>query len=228
MESQKKKLQKSLPNTGSYKCDFCSKTFVRRQTFINHSCMYKQRFENRHTEISQLAYKMWCMAVRHEKTEEKFEHSKLYKTFHEFASFCHEQRYIAPLDFANWLMTNQIIWIKWFTNEMYTIFLKQYVLNENPRAAVIRSIAYIQGLDCFGSFFREYPVGKILMAIESGNLSPWLVILYPKNEDFFNRLEGEKLDYFVKLVNMNVWNIKVNRFERTIESLKNDLEGCTI
>lgn len=131
-------------------------------------------------------------------------------------------------EFGIWLLKNKISVYHWKKNNFYTQFIQSYIMGENPRDAVTRSIDNIQHIDQFGSFFNDFSVGRILMMIETGKISPWLIILSDNSQNFITRLHGEQLAYFSKIINMDIWQRKMNRYPKICNTIKNELKGIYI
>jgi hypothetical protein len=228
MVKQKKNVKKLSKNSASYTCKHCGFVTNSEKRYVNHNCKQKIRFELRDTNIGILAFDMWKILGHLNDKIENFEKCRSYNSFMTFANLCIERGYFNPLEYTQWLIRNKVAQKKWDDRKIYEQFLKQYLITENSRDAVARSLVFIESKKYLGSFFKDCPVGNILTYIETGQVSPWLILLYPKNYEFLLRLKDEKLEYFKKLVNIDVWTVKVNRLKKTSTALKHDLEGMTI
>ncbi len=223
--------KKSLSNTKSYTCDFCNKSFAREKTLDSHPCLPRDRFNQRNESWVKTAHDLWkefTTLPKMYKGIEYFEKDKTYKTITEFTKFAEENNYAFIYEYGLWLLKNKVVERNWYKNDIYQQFLKQFLLTEHPRDAVVRSIEYISTIEELGKFFKTCQIGKILTYIETGRISPWLILLADNKTDFFNRLENEKLTYFTKLVNIDVWQSRMKRYEKSTNSLKKDLKGIEI
>jgi hypothetical protein len=223
--------KKSQNNTKKYTCEFCDKSFSRENTVLTHNCMYRDRFNSRNTTHVKIAHELWKKInsfPEQYKSIEYFEKNKTYKTLTEFTKFAEESHYLFICEYGEWLITNKIVERNWYKHEIYQQFLKQYLLTEHPRDAVLRSIEYISNIHELGNFLKTCQVGKILTYIETGRISPWLIFLADNKDDFLKRLENEKLSYFIKLVNVDVWKSRMKRYSKSTNTLKEDMKGVII
>ena len=223
--------KKSLTNTKKYTCKHCGKSFAKEKTLETHPCKIRDRVALRSEKYVEIAFALWKSIVNGvytKKTIDNFERDSTYTAFTEFVKYAQEQNYLFIFEFGIWLLKNKVVERNWYKSEIYHQFLKQHLLTENPRQAVIRSIDYISNIYEIGNFFKTCQVGKILTYIETGRISPWLIFLSDNSDEFLSRLENEKLTYFTKLVNIDVWQSRMRRYEKTMSSLKEDLKGVKI
>jgi hypothetical protein len=223
--------KKSLTNTKNYTCEFCDKSFAREKTLDTHPCIMRDRYNQRTKSHVITAHELWKEINNLPsafKAIEYFEKDKTYKAITDFTQYAEENNYTFIYDYGVWLLKNKIVERNWYKTEIYQQFLKQHLLTEHPREAVVRSIEYIANMDELGKFFKTCQVGKILTYIETGRISPWLVLLSDNKNDFIERLESEKLTYFNKLVNIDVWLSRMKRYEKSTNAIKNDLKGVVI
>lgn len=223
--------KKSQINTKKYTCEYCEKSFTRENTLLTHKCMQRDRYHTRDETHVKIAYSLWKSMnslPEQYKTIEYFEKNKTYKMLTEFAKFAEDSNYLFIYEYGSWLIKNKVIERNWYKLEIYQQFLKQYLLTENPRDAVLRSVEYVSNIHEIGNFLKTCQVGKILTYIETGRISPWLIFLADNKDDFLKRLENEKMEYFFKLVNVDIWNSRMKRYSKTINSLKNDMKGINI
>lgn len=221
----------SLTNTKSYTCEFCEKSFARQKTIDTHVCIMRDRYNQRSQPHVTTAHEIWKVLINNSakyKSIEYFEKDRTYKSITEFTKFAEDNNYLFIYDYGIWLLKNRVVEKNWYKIEIYQQFLKQHLLMEHPREAVVRSIEYIANIDEMGNFLKTCQVGKILTYLETGRISPWLILLAHNKNDFFSRLENEKLTYFTKLVNIDVWQSRMKRYEKSINSLKTDLKGVVI
>lgn len=227
MPKQKKIRKKSSKNLKLFKCKHCKTTYKTEIRFQRHNCKYKQRIELRNTDTVQIAFTMW-KKIFGRGTIERFDHSNEYLAFVEFVAFCQIENLKFIDDFFIWLRKNGISINKWRDVKLYNMFIKQFLLTEHPRDAITRSLEFIQTTEYPIDYFKTCPPSLILTHIETGSISPWLVLLYDYGGDFFHRLNEEKTEYFMKLVNLELWNYKIKRLQKTVNTLKTELQGVKI
>jgi hypothetical protein len=223
------KQKKSQITTKNFICEFCGHQVAKEATLIRHydNCQKKMRFEIRNTNEVQTAFKLWLSIQNNTRPIDDFEKSNLYKTFIDFVMDSKDKGFDHIEQYGQWLLSNKISVYHWKKQSFYNQFLTSFISSENPRDAVIRSLTYIEDIGYLGRFFTTCPVGRILTMIETGKISPWLIFLTDSGH-FIARLKGEKLEYFFKLINISVWELKEKRFQKTCTKIRNDLSGVTI
>jgi hypothetical protein len=223
------KQRKSPLTTKKFICEFCGHQVAREKTLINHydNCNKKLRFEIRNTDEVQAAFRLWNLVQNKNRSIEDFEMSNLYKTFIDFVMDSKDKGFDHIESYGKWLLTNKISVYHWKKQNFYEQFLSSFISSENPRDGIIRSLEYIDKIGYLGEFFDTCPVGRILTLIESGKVSPWLIFLADSGS-FIKRLNGEKLTYFYKIINIDVWEMKQKRFEKTCTRIRDELSGVKV
>lgn len=223
-----------MPITERYTCEYCGKSAAKKATIERHydNCRIYMRYQIRSLEEVQIAYRLW-KAIQFNNSNmdiEHFERSNLYKTFIDFVVYMSDTNGDFELiqDYGFWLLKNKVSVYHWKKNTFYNQFISSYVNSELPRDGILRSISNIEKTGCFSKFFKSYPVGNILTMIETGKISPWIIILSDSGTNFINRLEGEKINFFCKLINLDRWNNKRQRYEKTCRKLIDELKGIEI
>lgn len=227
MEKRLKKSKELLQTTGSWTCEHCNVTFS-RISIDKHLCEKKRRYLARDNPIETLAYKMW-LHIQHIYFDIKyFENSLHYISFVSFAKFCIENQYINPLEFTAWVLRNKVPMVSWRRFEIYRQFVSSYIGAETPEHAIERSIDYIKSKNMLGEYFSSGGCNRILEDIEYGRVSPWIVLLSDATDKLLPRMNDEQVDRFFKLININMWEIKINRLKDEVEPLKSLLKQVAI
>lgn len=79
-----------------------------------------------------------------------------------------------------------------------------------------------------GEYFSSGGCNRILEDIEYGRVSPWIVLLSDATDKLLPRMNDEQVDRFFKLININMWEIKINRLKDEVEPLKSLLKQVAI
>lgn len=216
--------EKSLPMN----CSKCKRSFKTSKGLENHICKVQLKEEMRESPEVQTAHQIYNHLLGKEVSWDKFEKSTHYKSLIRFVAHYVGREWLFPLDYAKWAIANRIKITHWLDEKNYKLFLKGYIYAEPVRDAISRSVETIIGTGNFGQFFDTYSVGKTLALLEAGKISPWIFLLYPRNNDFIGRLRGESLTQFEKLVNMDVWSSRASRVPTVVENLKEELKGVKI
>lgn len=229
LENPRMTQKKSSNISEKHICDFCGRKVARVQTLAKHleACPKREKFLRRSTEVGKLAFDIWAAMYKNPDIE-KFERSNLYPSMVNFVEHCLANNYHLIYEFGVWLIQNKVHMAKWTKPETFSQFIGLFILQETPRNAIIRSIDYIIGLGKYGEFFKTHECGKIILSLENGKLSPWMLFVTHNPEDFLGRLNDHQVQYFQKVVNMDIWPKKVERFKKTVETLREELKGIEI
>lgn len=214
-----------------YKCSYCSKEYKRHLSFEKHltTCKYKLRFDNRNQTYVQTAYKLWIkFSYFKDKSIENFEHTSDYTYFTKFTKSCQDKNWQHIYHYGIWLLDNKVQYSHWHKEEYYISFIKYYTVTEHPRDAIIRSIEQIQNLGYYGRFMNTFPIGRGILLVEKGILSPWIFFIFNNSKMFLDRIREDQIEYFGKVINIDVWLNRVKRYSKSVERLQQELKGIDI
>lgn len=232
MEKQKTKKKRSSLNSESYVCEFCKAKYKRIKAYNNHleECQILLRLME--MEDEPILYFIWKKVSYQRKTEfeekVKFAKTSYYKSISEFIKSAKRVRWNFLQEYIEWLINNNVKFSMWKNYLQYSKFLKSFIMMELPRDAIERSIKYIGEQGKFGKYFKTEHVERFLLDIEAGSISPWLVLLYDKNDDLFNRMDVSQFYRFQKTVKPEVWSSKIGRMQKSTEALRSELLDCEI
>jgi hypothetical protein len=159
---------------------------------------------------------------------EKFEKSRDYSYFTKFTYTATEKKWFHIKQYGIWLLDNKVSYSHWLKEDYYLRFVKYYTVSEHPRDAIIRSLEAIQQIGYYGRFMKEFPVGRGILLIEKGMLSPWIFFIFQNSNMFLDRIREDQVGYFDKVINVDVWLNRTKRYEKSVTRLQNELKGIDI
>lgn len=225
--NQKKKPAKSPKTTRQTTCEYCKETFKNKTVLKQHLKECPGRAQTFKT-----AFDIWLdcnIATKSKRTYNDFKGTIYFSMLTNFVEKAENLKYQFILEYTKWLYSNGIKMTFWLNPHNYEAFLKTYVNTENPRDAVSRSLELIIEIGYYGRFFKEIPVSQFITYLETGKISPWLIMTYPKINDIIERMTEEQAIWFLSVVNMDRWTVKVgNKYPKTYADLKQILKDKTI
>lgn len=218
--------------TETFKCSLCHKRYKIEQAFKNHlsDCPVGNRLL--YLEDDPRPFQIWRLV--NPKVEDffdermKFANSKNFMHILNFCLKCDEDNWQFIVDYAAWLINNNITMYDWTNIEYYHKFVKLHLLRENPKDALERSLQYIIDNDLVGNFFATVSVKKFILWMETGDISPWMIFICPESEKLIERMDAYEHEEFLRVVNIDRWEFIMGRYTRTFGRLRETMEGVTI
>ena len=213
----------------TYRCQHCRKVFQSYGVFSAHAlrCNVKTKLDTENTPTGQLAHKLWTISFKHT-NRKKFDYAifcdhRDYNFFTNLAAFCIRIGVLNPEEYMAWCIAEHAKLKEWATERLYERFVKYYVLHEDPVAAVIRSINFIDRIkkeSKMTSFFTSVSPGTFLNMIEMGRVSPWLLLLYKHARKTNARMNEGQNTRFKEIVDPSVWSVLMKRHYETCKKIQ--------
>lgn len=172
----------------SEQCAFCKKSFSSEHILLTHVCLQKQRYNDRNSAASRIAYfaydKMWRFTTRSDKSK-AFSHFSTSKLYAQFIRFARHMVLIDPFNleaYIIYLLVHEIKIKLWTDDEMYLEFVQDFLRLEPPLKAFERSFVFITGWAHthgveYKEFFKKINPDEAILLIQNGRLSPWVLYL---------------------------------------------------
>lgn len=226
-----KRKSSKIINQNGHECPYCHKTLKTETNLIRHydKCSRYLRHQLKDEEFVNMGYRLWKLAAnRKNKTKEDFLDHREFMIFIDFTSQAISNDWLFIHEYGKWCMDNHIVYRTWYKDDNYKTFIRGYILNENPRDAIVRSLEFIMENGYYGGFMKNIGIGKALLYVEMGKISPWLFLLYENRNDFFNRIRDDQAQYAMTILNMDVFVNKAKRYPKITQRLKETLQGIEI
>lgn len=215
--------------TNKFSCEFCNRIFVKESTIFTHVCEQKRRYKEKERPGNRLGHQAFIQfyktntASKKVKTYEDFMKSQYYTAFVKFGNYCVDANVLNPPRYIDWLLKNNYpIDGSWISDKTYSLFLTQYLREEDPYDAIARSIEttialaekeQIQGKD----YLRYGNSNRICYAITTGKISPWLLYQSDSGKEFLDNLDETQVKMIFDYINPQLWAVK---FKRDISKIK--------
>lgn len=191
-------------------CEYCKKSFKRESTAQSHACEAKRRWEQRNLPEVVVGFTSFDLFYRlslgsKPKSYDDFVSSQYYTAFVKYGSYCINTRVIDTESYTRWLAKNKIKLKDWATDRMYTLFVKEHLKKESVDRALERFIEHASELDYFDKFWEQANGYLIADWVESGKISPWLLLCSTRAQRVIDRLNQEQLDRVANCIDASYW-----------------------
>jgi DNA-directed RNA polymerase subunit N (RpoN/RPB10) len=219
------------------KCNYCGKEFKTNTGFAKHMCKNKEIAEILGDLKLRIAYDLFNFWFRYngmkKKNEgkgfEEFLKSPYFSIFAEFTErvtsmFVHDSR-----DFLVWLSDNRIPAKKWTWDST----INRYKKIEHTRGMGLdRTVKTLELMAHYcdkknipiAEFFEEISVPEAIRWIESGRLSPWLLLNTASADALFSRMKNDSINYLASILDITYWESRFKRAKDTVSEIKEVLD----
>ena len=191
-------------------CEYCKQSFKTERTAAVHMCDKKRRWMQKDMPESFAGFESFDLFYRlgmqsKPKTFDDFVNSQYYSAFIKFGSYCINTRVIDTEAYTRWLIRNQAKLKDWPTDRMYGLFVKEHLKKETVERALERFVEHASELDYFNSFWEDANGYLIADWVETGKISPWLLICSKRGQHAIERLNAEQLDRVAACIDADYW-----------------------
>jgi len=230
-------IMKNKAETKTYHCEFCERDFIREGSFLKHICETKRRYLDQDYQGNRIGFQIWLdffkknSHSKKQKTYIDFAKNAYYTAFVKFGNYCVNANVLNIKRFSDYLLKNKISVDNWASDKQYTIFLIQYLRDEDPLDAIARSIETtitlskedkIQTKDCL----RYGNKNKICYNITTGKISPWMLYHSESGLSFLQSLDQTQLKMVFDYIDPQKWNIKFRRDQEILDQVKDLLSAA--
>ena len=216
-----------------FQCGFCKKSYKRESTLASHKCKIKTRLLAKDTRQGRIALEIWLKFREYNRFGvkknipkwEAFIDSKEYNNFMDFSAYLIKEKIIKQEEFIDELIKQSIPIKKWTTHETRKLWIQTSLRREHPDKAIERSILTIQDWADennieWTKFFSEVSVGRALLWIETGKISPWLLHTTYTFKNLMSRINDQDLMHIYDIIDLRVWNAKIVKYKKDVERIK--------
>lgn len=222
--------KKQGPIQKDYKCQYCSKSFVKESTLAAHLCESKRRHQQRDEVGVRLGFQAWLrfyeltQGSAKTKSYEDFADSSYYVAFTKFGRHLHSLRAVNPAAFTDFVIKNNKKLDHWCKDKIYTEYLFEYVRKEHPQDAIERGILEMQiwadeENAAITNFFNEAATNRICAMVINGRISPWVIYCCDTGMASLERLNEEQIALIYPWIDPDYW-------QRRLKDYLADTEWC--
>lgn len=221
-------MKKNSETKSEYSCEFCNREFQRETTMMKHLCENKRRWQDKDLPGNRIGFQCWLQfyvkntATKKKRTYLDFIKSSYYLVFVKFGYYCININAINIMRYADWLLKNNIKIDSWCSDTNYNKFLIDYLKDEDPLDAIVRSIettielAKEEGVQS-KDYLRYGNRNKICHAITNGKFSPWMLYQCESGVGILESLDVTQQKMIIDYINPEQWAVK---FRRNLEGVK--------
>lgn len=200
-------------------CKFCGKSFKREKTLTVHLCEQKRRWLNKdekYAKIATMAYQRFyelSLAGKKTPTYEELSKSSYYLAFTKFGKYILNIKAVSPEDYIDFVIKNSIALDKWCSDSVYNRYIFELNKRESVERALERTMLYIMDWskekhESVDVFFRKVSRPRLIHAIKSGRISPWVIFNCDSGMDFMAEFSDSELELVKDAMDPEFWSRK--------------------
>jgi hypothetical protein len=215
------------------KCEYCSKTFKRESTLVAHTCEKKRRWLSKdypETIAGFTAFDLFYrLGMQHKPKEYKdFVESQFFSAFVKYGSYCINTRVIDTEAYTRWLVRKQAKLKDWPTDRMYMLFVREHLKKETVDRALERFVEHASKLEYFETFWETAGGYVIADWVESGKISPWIVICSTRAQVALNAMNEECFNRVANSIDAGHWGKKTQQAPQDAAWVRHIIDGETV
>jgi hypothetical protein len=222
------------------RCQFCGKQLTSERRLLSHKCKVKTRYLQRDDKAVRYCFtayqKFYARSMRRRTPPDydNFAKSTMYNEFVAFGKHIIALNAINPLTFIDFLLLAQVDLRDWTRQSVYQRYVIEMAKNEPPLEALERNLMLMQEWALqhppaeLRDFFRQIEPALAVLWIESGRISPWILLTANSTGELQKRLTPEQRAYIDQLVDGTFWSLKLQRHEAEVADMREVLEAYDI
>ena len=212
------------------KCEYCGQTFKRESTAVVHMCEKKRRWMSKdypETRSGFLAFDLFYRLGMQSKPKEykDFVDSQYFSAFVKFGSYCLNTNVIDQEAYTRWLIRKQAKLKDWPTDRMYMLFVQDHVKKESVDRALERFVEYASKTSYFDMFWEKASGYLLADWLESGKISPWIIICSTKAQTALNAMNEECFARVANAIDANYWGKKTQQNPQDAAWVRHIIDG---
>ena len=195
---------------GSFKCDYCKKSFSKETTLLAHSCEKKRRWQAKNNQDVLVGFGSYDLFYRIEmqskpKEYKDFVDSQYYTAFVKYGNYCINTRVIDQEQFTRWLIKNKVKLKDWPTDKMYLLFVQDHCKRESVERALERFVEHASATNYVDTFWETASGYLIADWVETGKISPWIIISSRRAEHAIGAMSSECVNRIANCIDADWW-----------------------
>lgn len=222
-----------------FECRFCGMKYTKVSTLQAHLCAVKKRYLEKDNIGSKLGFRIFQRLYevhttkKDQKTFEEFITSNHYVSLVKFGRYLVELNPINCDEFIDFIIKNAIPIAKWRSEEVYILYLSEFIKNEVPERAVERTILELENWakenkTDYSKFFETALPNEAVWLIRSGRISPWVLYLSSTADSLFNRISEEQSKLISKVIDPAKWQTKFMLKKDDVRFIKDILKAANL
>ena len=217
---------------GKYTCEYCKKSFQRESTLLAHSCEKKRRWQakdNQDVLVGFTSYDLFYRIEMQSKPKEykDFVDGQYYTAFVKFGAYCINTRVIDQEQFTRWLIKNKVKLKDWPTDKMYLLFVQAHCKRESVERALERFVEHASATEYFDTFWESANGYLIADWVETGKISPWIIISSKRAEQAISKMPNECVNRIANCIDADWWSKKRQLNPHDAHFVQEMIDGTT-
>jgi hypothetical protein len=212
------------------KCEFCKKTFKRESTLLVHTCEKKRRWQSKDSAEIVAGFTafdlFYRLSMQHKPKEYKdFVDSQFFSAFVKFGSYCINTRVIDPESYIRWLVRKNTKLKDWPTDRMYALFIRDHLKKETVDRALERFVENASKTSYFETFWETAGGYTIADWVESGKISPWIIICSKRAQNALSTMNEECFSKIADCIDASYWGKKTQQNPQDATWVQHIIDG---
>ena len=207
----------------SFKCTYCGKSFQRERTLQVHMCEPKRRHLQKGEKWVQNGFMVFCrfneihQKNTNPKTYDPFCDSSYYNAFVKFGRYMMHTAPLYPEKYIDYVILSKVKLDHWSRDDLYEQYLKDTLKTEPVEMALRRSIATMmdwaqeQNVQ-WSDYFRLVNTSRAVQQIQSGHMSPWLLLGCEAGKKMLKSFTDEQLQMVQTYIDPEFWSNKFRNY----------------
>jgi hypothetical protein len=215
------------------KCEYCGRDFKQEARAATHMCEKKRRWLQKdfpETIAGFAAFDLFYRLGMQSKPKEykDFAESQYYSAFVKFGSYCINTHVIDTDAYTRWLIRKQAKIKDWPTDRMYMLFVQDHLKKEQVERALERFVEHASKTSYFETFWESASGYLISDWVESGKISPWILICSTRAQIAVNQMNSEQLDRVANAIDTDYWGKKIKQNPVDADWVRHIIDGVPI
>ena len=223
----------------NFKCEYCTKEFVKEKTLTVHVCEQKRRHmskNERHVQAGLLTFqKFYELAQKGSapKTFDDFASSSFYNAMVKFGSFLVNTAPIYPERFIDFVIRSGVKLDHWCRDELYDTYISELIKIEPADGAIQRTVKTMMDWSDDNNapwehYFQYVNLNRATHDIKEGLISPWMVLNSKSGKEMLKRMNDEQLDIVGPIIDPNYWSRRFKSLPADVELVKDVIKEAKI
>lgn len=204
-------------------CTYCGKSFQKERTLQVHVCEPKRRHLQKNEKWVQNGFMVFQRFYQiHQnnsktKTYDNFCESAYYNAFVKFGRYMMHVSPLYPEKYIDYVILSKIKLDHWARDDLYEAYLVDTLKSEPVESALRRSIqtmmdwAEEQNVQ-WADYFRLVNTPRAVQHIQTGKISPWLVLGCVAGKTMLKSFTDEQLQMVQRFIDPTFWNNKFKNY----------------
>lgn len=212
------------------KCEYCGREFKLEARLATHLCEKKRRWLQKdfpETIAGFSAFDLFYRLGMQSKPKDyaSFVDSQYFSAFVKFGSYCINTRVIDTEAYTRWLIRKQAKLKDWATDRMYMLFVQDHVKKETVDRALERFVENASKTSYFDKFWETANGYVIAEWIETGKISPWIIICSTRAQVALNAMNEECFNRIANSIDAGHWGKKVQQNPQDAAWVRHIIDG---